>query len=291
MRFPLRKVTDFAMTKPGEVDEAYRKFFGLLPVEQLQTEWEELFLEWLIFDYQQKTGATFLIEYILRNPDNFDAEKINQCRQIAKSQFYSMFEILKIKSGEWFILENIHTGKTYRVYEKKGTSSIKTPGTIPGRIARVDGRWYLVGANSVYFPITHTERAKKHMRKMKINNYSPKDTVELLMAQDQKSQPPPQVTKKQIKNKRKELKKAYEHHAEKHRLALSFDALVNEIYQENRVNVLDFWQSLTKKGLIEEFLLDNLQLLQDIWNYFPHKHLDNLSPIEAYMKMKTGKQR
>src|SRR3990167_240671 len=106
MRFPLRKVIDFSMTKPGEVDEAYKEFFGSLPVNQLQKEWEELFLEWLTFDYKQKGGTTFLVEFILRNPDNFDLEKIDRFEQISRSQFYSMFEIKEINNGEWFILED-----------------------------------------------------------------------------------------------------------------------------------------------------------------------------------------
>lgn len=290
MRFPLRKVIDFAMTKPGVVDEAYREFFGPLPVDQLQTEWEELFLEWLAFDYKQKGSSTFLVEYILRNPDNLDAKRINQFEQISRSQFYSMFEIQEINKGEWFILEDLHAGKIYKVLENTGTTILKDKGSIPGRIAKVDGNWYLVGANSVYFPITHTQRSKKHMREIKITNYSPKDTVELLMAHDQNPPVPPEmVTKKQIKNKRKQLKQVFEDNVEKYHFNLSFDDLINEIYQENRVNILDFWKSLTKKGLAEKFLYEKPKILQDIWNYFPHKHLNDLSPIEAYMKMKKEK--
>lgn len=278
------------MTKPNVVDEAYLKFFGYLPVEKLTTEWEELFLEWLVYDYKQSSGTTFLIEYILRNPDGLDNKKVDQFEQIAQSQIYSMFEILEIKRGEWFILENIHTGKTYQVYEKKGTLSLNHPGTIPGRIAKVDDRWYLVGANSVYFPMTHTSRAKKHMRKMKINHYSPKDTVELLMAHDQKNLVPPgEISKTEIKNKNKQLKQDYEKNVEKYHLTLSFNDLIKEIYQEDRVNFWIFWQSLTKKGLTEGFIFENLEILQDIWNYFPHKHLNGQSPVEAYITMKNGK--
>jgi len=154
MKFPLRKITDFTMGKPFEVDEAYRKFFGSLPFDKLQIEWEELFLEWLIFDYKQKTGTSFIIEYILRNPDKLDYKTIDQFEQIAKTHIYSMFEI-------------------------------------------------------------------------------------------------------------------------------------KEIYEENRANVLDFWQRLTNKGLTEKFLYEKPETLQDIWNYFPHKCLNDLSPIEVYIKMKA----
>lgn len=288
MTFPLRKIIDFAIeNKSYEVDEAYRKFFGFLPFDKLQKEWEELFLEWLIFDYKQKTGTTFLIEYILKNPHKLDDKTIDQFTQIAKTHIYSMFEIQEIKKGEWFNLEDLHAGKTYKVNEKRGTLTVQGKGTIPGRIAQVDNRWYLVGANSVYFPITHTQRFKAHTRKMKIRNYSPKDTVELLMANENKPQVPiPDVTQKQINNKRKDLRKVYEKNAKKYNLSLSFADLIEEIYEENRVNVLDVWQSLTKKGLTEKFLYEKTEILQDIWNYFPHKCLNDLSPIEVYTKMK-----
>ena len=58
------------MTRPSEVDEAYKQFFRDLPFEQLKPEWEELFLEWLMFDYKQKSGASSLVEYILKDPDH-----------------------------------------------------------------------------------------------------------------------------------------------------------------------------------------------------------------------------
>jgi len=141
-------------------------------------------LEWLVFDYKQKSGTSFLVEYTLKNPDRLDGSRISQFTQIVKTQVYSQFEILEINKGRWFVLENLHTGKTYKVYEKKGTTAIKYPGTIPGRIAKVDNRWYLVGANTVYFPITYTQRHKRYMRDLKITDYFPKHTVELLMNQD-----------------------------------------------------------------------------------------------------------
>lgn len=128
------------MTTPAEVDEAYQQFFGPLSVDQLKTEWEELFLEWLIFDYRKLGGASFLIKYILQNPDHLDGKTMKQFEQIAQTQLYSMFEVQKIKRGEWFIVEDLHTGRTYQVYEKTGTLHIQSRGTIPGRIANVDGR-------------------------------------------------------------------------------------------------------------------------------------------------------
>lgn len=55
------------------------------------------------------------------------------------------------------------------------------------------------------------------------------------------------------------------------------------------VNVLDFWRNLSKKGLPEEFVLNETELLQDIWNYFPHQCLGCISPREAYIKFEKSK--
>jgi hypothetical protein len=287
MTFPLRKVIDFAMQKPAEVDEAYRQFFGALPFSELKQEWEELFLEWLIFDFKHENKPTFLVLYILKNPDGIDKNTLDQFEQIAETDFYSNFEIRKIKQGEWFSLEDLFTGKIYTVYDKKGSESVRGRGTIPGRIAQVDDKWYLVGANSVYFPITYTERAKKHMRKLKMKNFSPRDTVELLRSQEQTPHAPISVpTNRELEEKRKSLKAAYTKIAKKFDVTLSFDDLIKEIYDEKRENVLDFWKELEKKGLRYEILIEDIKLLQDIWNYFPHKCLNDLSPIETFAKFK-----
>lgn len=285
MVFPLRKVIDFAMTKPAEVDEAYRQFFGLLPFSELKPQWEQLFIEWLIFDYKPPIKTSFLIEYTLRNPDHLDRSTLNQFEQIVKTQLYSQFEIFKIKRGLWIYVEDLFSGKTYKVYDKKASESVPAKGIIPGRIAKVDNMWYLVGANSIYFPITYTERARRHMRKLKMKNFSPRDTVELLRSQEKPQRASVSIpTKKELEEKRKGLKEKYTDIAKKFNMTFSFDDLIEEIYKEERVNVLDFWKDLEKKGLKQKMLMEDVQLFQDMWNYFPHKCLNNLSPIEVFSK-------
>lgn len=274
------------MQRPPEVDSAYKEFFGSLPFSELKPEWEELFLEWLIFDYKASTGTLFLIEYVLRNPDNLNKDTINQFEQIAKTQFYSQFEILEIKRGQWLKLEDLFTGKIYTVYEKKGSETLSEKGVIPGRLAKVDGKWYLVGANSIYFPITYTQRAKKHMREFKPKKFSPQDTFELLKSHEQQPRQPISVpTKKELEEKRKSLKTEYAKIAKKFNAGLSFDGLIKEIYNEDKTNVLDFWKKLEKKGLKFEMFIENAEIFQDIWNYFPHKCLNDLSPIGVYAKL------
>lgn len=286
MIFPFRKVIDFAMTNPIEVDKAYVQIFGSLPPNELKTEWEELFLEWLIHDYKPSNGISFLMQYVLKNPDNLDEGMLNQFEQIVQTQFYSQFEILEIKRGQWIRVEDLFTGKAYKVYEKKGSESLSGKGIIPGRLAKVDNKWYLIGANSVYFPITYTERAKKNMRQLKIRNYSPKDTIELLRSQDKMDLKPIKIpTKKELKEKRKKLEEDYREVYEKFGVTLLFKDLIDAVYNEDRDNYLNFWESFEEKGLHLEVIIENTQLFEDIWNYFPHKCINGFSPIELLTKM------
>ncbi len=286
-----RKVLDFALEKPAIVDRAYFEFFGPLPISDLTQEWEDLFLEWLLFDHQQENGMSFFVEYTLKNPDQLDKNKINQFKQITETQFYSFFEVQKVEKGQWLILEDLHSGKIYKAHEKKGASIIKAPANLPGRLAKIDNRWYLIGAKNVYFPNTYTEKTKKNLREMKIKKYSPQDTFQILKGRDQKNQPPPpKVTKKQIKAKRKKLRKDYEKCLEKYNISLSFDDLTQAIYEENGGNFINFWQEMIDNGLTEKFFKEKHLILQDVWNYFPHRCLNDMSPVEAYNKAK-GKSR
>lgn len=285
MKIPLRKVIDYAMTEPDVVDQAYLDFFGSLDPHDLKQEWEDLFLEWLIFDYRQEGSVSFLHKYVLKNPAKLAEKKLNIFTQTAETNHYSNFEILQIKRGEWLMLEDIFTGKKYKVYEKKGSRQLPNKGTVPGRIAKINGKYYLVGANSVFFPITHTERSKKLMREGNFNKFSPRDTVDLLRNHNKHS-PPPVLTKKEIKAKKKKLEAKYNKIAKKYNIALAFEDLIDSIYKEEYDHVTDFWNNLVKNFIKEEVFNKHLQLFQDIWNHFPHKFLNGKSPAELYTESK-----
>lgn len=185
MRFPIRLIVDYAMKNPTDVDRAYQIFFGSLPFSQLKTEWEDLFVEWLVFDFKRSGKPTFVVEYVLKNPGRLSDVALSQLKQIASTHFYSQFEVLEIRKGEWLRVIDLFSGKFYRIYDKKGSESIASPGVVPARAACVNNRWYWVGANSVYFPVTYTKRAKILMKKLAKKDFSPKDTVELLRRQDE----------------------------------------------------------------------------------------------------------
>lgn len=285
MVFPFRYITEYTNSKPSEAQKGFEEFWGKDTVpDSGDTELWQYYTEWMIFDFIQSTGRTFLIEYVLLNPDNLDSKVIDQFKQIAETQNYSDYQILDLKRGEWIKLEDIYTGKIYKVYDKLGSENVPDEGTMFARVARVDDKWYLVGANSATYPITYTERMKKGLRndftKNKIK-LTPKDLYKLIVEQrENPPEMPKSLTKSELKKKREELEDSFIKKTKKYGARMTFVELLKIIYDENRTNVLDLWLSLGKKGLTEKFVIVEMQLLSDIWNHFPHKCLGGKAPIE-----------
>ncbi len=294
MNFPIHLVIDFAHTKPAETETAQKQFFSAFDFPFNPKDEDNirgLFLEWLIYDFCQAGGSTFFIEYVLRNPDRLPAEKLNELEQIAKTHFYSEFEIKRIGSG-YFDLEDIATGEIYRVFDKKGSENAQYgKGLLRCRLAKVNNQWYFVGANPIFLTMVYTSRMKKILRKDRKIKFTVRDTVDLLINHNQgTTESPPVLTSEQLAQKRQELEASFNKAKENYHTAMSFSQIKEKSNQENGVNVLDFWQRLAKKGLSEEFIFNEIQLLQDLWNYLPHKCLNGHSPAEMYAKLKAGRE-
>ena len=119
-----------------------------------------------------------------------------------------------------------------------------------------------------------------------------KDTAELLLHRIKHPSPVPKIpTKEELIVKRKQLEAGYIKALDKYSGTLSFFNLTSAIYKENRVNVLNFWKKLTKQGLPVKMMVEEFQLLQDIWNYFPHKCLGDTSPNELFAKLSRSQHR
>ena len=287
MIFPFHKIAAFANTKHDEMERALREFFPSTKVLEEATEpTREYFVEWLIFEYKQQSGSTFLVEYVLRNSNQPDRKEIDQFRQIAETQWYSDFQIGDMVRGSHLTVEDVMTGKQYCVHDKQARENLANRGLIKARIACVDSVYYFVGANPAFVPVVYTERMKKIIRGMKQEKMSVRDTALLLM---NRGQTPPSVrplTKKELHEKRKELELAYQKAAATYHATLSFEELRSYIYHENGKDYTKILQQLTKKGIPERMFIDAMQLIQDIWNYFPHKILNDFSPSELFGKFK-----
>lgn len=296
MQFSFHLIIEYTGTKGAEEERAEKQFFsGYIP--HAGHEEDELLLgifgEWLIYEYRQLSGSTFFAEYILKNPDRLSQQRLDEFTQIMQTQMYSEFQIIAVKRGVYFEIEDIATGKTYRVFDTAGSKNTNTKGLLRARIAQVNLKWYLVGANPVYLPVTYTERMKKILRKeLKGKPFTIRDTAEMIMKRAASPVPIPKVpTKKELGEKRKEMKSRFEAVAKKYHATMTYDGLRKAIYHEDRANVADFWIALAKKGLTQKFIIDQCSLIEDLWNYLPHKCLNDNSPIELFAKLSNKKSR
>lgn len=218
MRFPfIHLIHEFAWkNKSDECKKAFVEVFG--PPHPLPEEYREeigdLFTEWLMFEFVQSSNTTFIAEYMLRNPDQLPEKELDQLRQIAQTHRYSYFAIAPRRlPGHWIEVEDLFTGKLYRVDEILGSKNLPQVGSLYARVAQVNGKYYFVGANPILMPITHTERLKRIFRRdFKKIKPSAKDTIQLLLQkaeQPQEAIRPPIPTAKEVKNKRKELRRRF----------------------------------------------------------------------------------
>lgn len=292
MKLPFHLVIEFAKhTYPNEVQTAYNQFFSPTgyPTEEQEQDAFPLLSEWLIFDFNRLNKSTFLAEYFLKNPDQLDEAILNQIKQVIKTQWYGGFQIGNRKKGEWFEAEHLFSGKKVIIYDKQGSASLPDRGMIIGRVAKVDGRWYLVGSNPLYLPTVFTPRMKKIMHKNKDDAYlSPQKAWELLKKHYEPTPTPPKITFREILQKRKEIETNYKQIAEEIPGCMSFAKLIKLIYEEDGRPPLDYWQKIIKFGLPAKIFIENTNLFNDIWNYFPHKILNNECPVALYNKL-SGK--
>lgn len=256
MKFPLHLILEYAAKTPREMERGAKEFFGNSVIGTLEEEDMvlPLFNDWIVFDFKLQSGATPLGEYVLINPDGLDQKIISRFRQIAESQRYSQFEATDIRFNQWIVLEDLFTGAKYQVWDKSMSRSRGLLGAIiHARAGKVDGKWYLVGANPIGFGIKYSDRAKKLFRKnMAGYRPSPKDTARLILdhSKDGKKAESPgparSPTPGELKAKRADLEKQFTDKAKIHQLKTGFDSLLKSVYEETDTNVLDLWLKLEK---------------------------------------------
>jgi len=287
MKIKLGQIINYAYTsKEKLILEALKKFFGDDPLIQEKLSDKTingLFNEWLIFDFKLSNGTSIAGEYYLKNPDNLDQSLLNELEQILSTQFYDLLEIMEVKQGEWIKLYSFKKGVIIKVWDIAGSSSAVDKTTLTGRVAKINGRWYLVGSNGVQLPFNSTPRHKRIMRQAKGDSiFTPKDTLNFLTNISLKQSGGPKTyTKKEIKNKRVKLEKKFNKLTKKFNFKLDFKKMVEFVYNENyQSNHADMFKDFVKLGVPEKVFIDSLSLFQDILNFFPHKKLKGKCPAE-----------
>lgn len=289
MKFKFARIVNYAYSKQELVRQALKEFFGDNIPGQEEPMYEEinaLFNEWLIFGFKLPDETSITVEYFLKNPDALDQSLLDELEEILKSQFYDLLEVVEVKRGQWLKLYSFTKGRVIKVWDKAGSLSVSEKATITGRVARVRGRWYLVGSNGIQLPFSSTPRHKRFIRQVKDGfKFTPKDTLGFLLEKDDSKQSaqPKIYTAKEIKNKRKKLEKKFARLAKKYLFRVDFDKVVEFVNNENyQSNHADTYKDLVELGIPEEAVLNSLPLFQDIWNFFPHKSLNGKYPAEMY---------
>lgn len=294
MKLPFHLVTDYVHNwKANLAQEAFNQFFKPtgFPTKKQETEAFPLFSEWLIFDYRLPSGVTFIAEYYLKNPDKLQKSVLDQLAQVISSQWYGGFQLGRRKRGEWFEGEHLFSGKTLKIYDKIGSSNLPDQGMIIGRVAKINEHWGLVGASPLYIPQTFTERMRRIMRNNSSPYRSPQDAWILLQKHGEKTPLPPKMTKIEIEKKRQDLGSLYKRLTKNISGCISFEQLIRKIYEEDGRPPLDVWELIMKAGLPKKLFFEQTELFNDIWNYFPHKILNDNCPTELFNRLSRKKNK
>lgn len=291
LKVKISKIINYAGRNEEIIQLALKEFFDDRQVDLPETFKEQinsLFNEWLIYDFKPPSGMTILKDYYLKNPDNLSVELLTELKQIIETQIYDLFEIDKVKPGQWLEVWGLFTGKKYRVYEITLSTNLNNQrGGFYNRVAKIDGKYYFIGSNPLLFPITHTDRSRKFYRSATNKSLlSPKNVIEILIKQEENKNSSLHVSKHDIEIKRQKLEKKFNKLIVKYHLKTSFKQLVEFVYNETYTShFADFYKDITCVGIPEQMIVNNLQFFQDLWNYFPHKKLNNKCPAEKYREV------
>lgn len=132
----------FELERPGDLDD--------LELDEMQ---EGIFNEWLLFEAKLKNGRSLLEEYCLTDPEQAGEDLLKIYRDLIKTNHFGFFETLLVHRDEGLRLRDLQSGQIYDVKEKSGTHHIDTGNVFHGRVAKIENRWELVGANGFCFPV------------------------------------------------------------------------------------------------------------------------------------------
>ncbi|MCL2438359.1 MAG: hypothetical protein FWC99_04660 [Coriobacteriia bacterium] len=147
---------------PEVVDRAGQEFFAYVQVTQERVpkeKIEQLFNEWLAYDFRLKTGKTALETYIYRNPDELDAQELDLMQQANDSSYVSHFWIEKVDTkSQMLTLRECSTDAHFEVRDATASQSIEdNAGLVAARLIRLDGCWYFASDPIYFLPIPSTE--------------------------------------------------------------------------------------------------------------------------------------
>lgn len=295
LRVKLGKIVNYAHNRVGDMDALWKKFLGdeklWLKNKNIKENVAPLFNEWLIFEFTQE-DLTFVSEYYLKNPDGLTEDILEELKQVIQTEKLELLEVENVNVKQsWIEAYALFSGKIYKIYDESLSSSIKTGYTIWGRVAKLNGKYLLCGADSGIVQIKFAEGARKMFLEIgKRGTFSMTDVVSMFYGKKESEPLSSNLpkTKKEIKKQQKKLKNKYQKLTKKYGFKIDFEGIINFIYNErysvsNRDS--DYYNDVIKlMGVDENFMEKHFHILADLWNYFPHKNLDNESPAEKALR-------
>lgn len=240
---------------------------------------EELFLEWFAFDFRLSTGEKLFEYFFNHNPLNLSKNDLAVYESLQFNK-YSLFKVLKVDSKGFLKIGNIFSNKIYEVVEKRAAQELEEGDTITGRVGKIGDHFELVGSSSIMIPECDIIKIKKIVEEEK-QEFNPK----LMRKFWRKSMDEWRDPYSEVNTKRTEIEKDLRDLLKKHQSQFSLDDIKTIIYYEKDNDDMMEIVQIFDRGKPDE-LQPILDLITDAWNYFPHKSLDGLSPMEKLNQTK-----
>jgi len=136
-----------------EWENAERHFFGALrPTKGFGHNNDEMmFEEWVLFEWKDAKGSLAL-ERAVGSPSLSSYQK-SYCRSLLDSQHFSYWRVVEIQQGYGFTIEDLYTGKTYKIRFPRLSQELAVDDIFAARVAMIDGRWLIASGSVETLPI------------------------------------------------------------------------------------------------------------------------------------------
>lgn len=170
LNFRLGKIVDYAQKRVSNFDQMWVEFWGGGVPDETELFKEKiipLFNEWLIYEFKQKSGVTFISEYYLRNPDRLSDKILAELKQVIETEKFGLFEVEKVNQKmKWLSVYSLFEGRHYKIYDNSASSHAVIGDVFWGRVARLNGKYLLCGSDPMKTTMNDNKNARKEFLEM-----------------------------------------------------------------------------------------------------------------------------
>lgn len=297
------RVYDSFMNDDDFLDAAYDEFCSLVDLDDAmidddedREDFESLFFQWVLFDYDIFGGKTPLERFITWPPAGCGSNILSQYAQAATTQFTSVFRVVgRDKATHKLALENMLDGLVYRVLCPDLCDVLpETRGSITARIFRVNGTWQFAGSIIDY---TTAEPGPQDLEAMRSTTGEHGDEFSVLVSVRFGHKPDDGAMGLRFASMRPEeraealrdAQKAFEEAREQYGIPTTWDDVVRSISESEIAqdkSSLEALLSTFDNGplgkLGPEQIMTFMRSFIVAWNLLPHKALGGKSIAEVF---------